>query len=61
MQVIHTIEEMHEMSKDELASYKSEIWRHWQKVDAIINYMAKIGQPKLLPSPSDVEFTEEEE
>ena len=61
MDEIKTIEEMHEMTKAELKAYSHQIWQFMRKVDAIVNYMDKIGTPKYLPAPVEVEYTEEEE
>ena len=61
MEEIKTIEEMHEMTVSELKAYSHDIWTHMRQVDAIVNYMEKVGKPKLLPAPTEVEFEEEEE
>ena len=61
MDEIKTVEEMHQMTKEELKAYSHEIWLLMRKVDAIVNYMDKIGTPKYLPAPVEVEYTEEEE
>ena len=58
---IKTIEELHEMSKEELKSYSHEVWTYMRKIDAIATYMDKIGTPKYLPAPTEVEYAEEEE
>lgn len=59
MEEIKTVEEMHEMTVRDLKEYSHEIWTHMRQVDAIVNYMEKVGQPKLLPEPVTVEFVED--
>ena len=61
MEEIKTIEEMHEMTKAELKAYSHTIWQYMRKVDAIVNYMDKVGMPKLLYEPTTVEYVMEEE
>jgi len=56
-----TVEEMHEMSLSELRDYVSSGYSHISDAIAIRDYRAKIGEPKLLPPPTEVEYTEEEE
>ncbi len=52
---------MHEMTKAELKAYSHTIWQYMRKVDAIVNYMDKVGMPKLLYEPTTVEYVVEEE
>ncbi len=56
-----TVEEMHEMSLSELREYVRDIYSHAADAGAIRDYRAQIGEPRLLPPPVEVEYTEEEE
>jgi hypothetical protein len=56
-----TIEELHEMTLSELRTYINDAFRHISEATAIRDYRAKIGEPKLLAQPVEVEFQEEEE
>ena len=58
MDEIKTIEELHQMTKEELKTYSHEVWVYMRKIDAIVTYMDKIGTPKYLPAPVEVEYTE---
>ena len=61
MNEIKKVEEMHEMTKAELKAYSHSIWKYMQQVDAIVNYMDKVGMPKLLYEPTTVEYVVEVE
>tara|TARA_B100000214_G_C23942846_1_gene616565 strand:- start:1283 stop:1471 length:189 start_codon:yes stop_codon:yes gene_type:complete len=56
-----TIEELHEMTLSELRTYINDAFSHISEATAIRDYRAKIGEPKLLAQPVEVEFQEEEE
>ncbi len=56
-----TVEEMHEMSLSDLREYIHEGFKHISNATAIRDYRAKIGEPKLLAQPVEVEYEEEEE
>lgn len=56
-----TTEEMHEMTTTELREYQREIYSHLADLSAIKDYRERIGEPKLLAQPTEVEFEEEEE
>jgi hypothetical protein len=56
-----THEEMHEMSLTELKDYIQDVWSHLYDAQAIKEYRSKIGEPRLLVKPTEVEFEEEEE
>ena len=56
-----THDEMHEMSLTELKDYVQDIWSHLYDAQAIQTYRVKIGEPKRLAAPTEVEFEEEEE
>ncbi len=56
-----TIEELHEMSLRDLREYIHQGFQHISEATAIRDYRAKIGEPKLLAQPVEVEFQEEEE
>tara|TARA_R110000824_G_scaffold222785_1_gene410549 strand:- start:1534 stop:1725 length:192 start_codon:yes stop_codon:yes gene_type:complete len=56
-----TIEEMHEISLTDLREYVRDIYQHASDAGAIRDYRAQIGEPKLLPQPTEVEFTEDDE
>ena len=56
-----TIEEMHEMTSTELREYQRDVYAHLADLSAIKDYRERIGEPKLLPQPTEVEFEEEEE
>ena len=58
---IYTTEEMHEMTVTELRDYISELYSHIQDVSAIRDYRQRIGEPRLLASPTVVEYEAEEE
>ena len=55
-----TIEEMHEMTGTELREYQREVYAHLADLSAIKDYRERIGEPKLLVQPTEVEFEEEE-
>lgn len=54
------IDEMHELSLRELKDYVQTIWSHLYEAQAIETYRVKIGEPRLLAAPAEVEFYEEE-
>ena len=56
-----TTEEMHEMTTTELREYQRDIYSHLADLSAIKDYRERIGEPKLLAQPTEVEFEEEEE
>ena len=56
-----TIDEMHEMSLSDLRDYVRNVYLHASDAGAIRDYRAQIGEPKLLPQPTEVEYLEEEE
>jgi len=56
-----TIEELHEMALSDLREYIHDAFKHIADATAIRDYRAKIGEPKLLAQPVEVEFQEEEE
>jgi hypothetical protein len=56
-----TIEQMHEMSLSELKEYVRDCFDHISDATAIRDYRQKIGEPRLLAAPIEVEFEEEEE
>tara|TARA_R100000664_G_scaffold3257_1_gene7525 strand:- start:363 stop:551 length:189 start_codon:yes stop_codon:yes gene_type:complete len=56
-----TIEELHEMALSELRTYINDAFSHISEATAIRDYRAKIGEPKLLAQPVEVEYEEEEE
>ena len=58
---IKTIEELHEMTVDEIDAYKNRIYSHCADISAIRDYRKRIGEPKMLAQPEVVEFEEEEE
>ena len=55
-----TTEEMNEMTVMELRDYISDLYSHIKDVKAIRDYRMRIGEPKLLIEPTEVEFEEEE-
>jgi len=55
-----TTEEMHEMTTTELREYQRDIYSHLADLSAIKDYRERIGEPKLLVQPTEVEFEEEE-
>tara|TARA_R110002020_G_scaffold54118_1_gene151148 strand:- start:273 stop:455 length:183 start_codon:yes stop_codon:yes gene_type:complete len=57
---IKTTETMHEMTVSELREYISDLYSFIQDVTAIREYRARIGEPRLLTAPVEVEFEEEE-
>tara|TARA_R110002020_G_scaffold31469_3_gene98048 strand:- start:1819 stop:2007 length:189 start_codon:yes stop_codon:yes gene_type:complete len=56
-----TIDEMHEMSLNDLRDYVRSVYLHVSDAGAIRDYRSQIGEPKLLPQPTEVEYSEEEE
>jgi len=57
---IKTNEEMHEMSLTELKEYIRDMYRHISDAGTIRDYREQIGEPNLLPAPTEVKFEEEE-
>ena len=55
-----THEEMHEMTVSELSQYISDTYDHIGDAIAVRDYRKKIGEPRLLEAPTEVEFEEEE-
>jgi len=61
MITMKTVEEMHEITLQELREYIRDVYSHASDAGAIRDYRAQIGEPKLLAAPVEVEFTEEDE
>ena len=57
---IKTTEELHEMTVSELREYISDLYSFIQDVTVIRDYRMRIGEPRLLVAPVEVEFEEEE-
>ena len=55
-----THEEMHEMTVSELSNYINEVFDHANDAMAVRDYRKRIGEPRLLEAPTEVEFEEEE-
>tara|TARA_R110002012_G_scaffold58404_2_gene151531 strand:+ start:2280 stop:2459 length:180 start_codon:yes stop_codon:yes gene_type:complete len=55
-----THEEMHEMTVSDLTTYISEVYDHANDAMAVRDYRKRIGEPRLLEAPTEVEFEEEE-
>ena len=60
MKDIKITEELHEMTVSELREYISDLYSFIQDVTAIRDYRMRIGEPRLLSAPVEVEFEEEE-
>ena len=60
MKKLYTTEEMHDMTVSELREYISDLYSHIQDVTAFRDYRMRIGEPRLLTEPTEVEFEEEE-
>ena len=58
---IKTVEEMHEMTISDLTEYISDLYSFVGDIVAIRDYRRRIGEPRLLAAPVEVEYTEEEE
>ena len=55
-----THEEMHDMTVSDLTDYISEVYDHASDAMAVRDYRKRIGEPRLLEAPTEVEFEEEE-
>ena len=55
-----THEEMHEMTVRELSDYISDTYSHIGDAIAVRDYRQKIGEPRLLEAPTEVDYEEEE-
>tara|TARA_R100000781_G_C4047350_1_gene116214 strand:+ start:355 stop:540 length:186 start_codon:yes stop_codon:yes gene_type:complete len=56
---IKTIAELHEMTVEEIDTYKNNIYTHCLDISAIRDYKKRIGEPKMLAEPEVAEFEEE--
>ena len=57
---VKTTEELHEMTVSELSEYISDLYSFVGDIIAIRDYRKRIGEPRLLVAPVEVEFEEEE-
>lgn len=58
---IKTIEELHEMTVEEIDAYKNNIYSYCCDISAIRDYKKRIGEPKMLAQPEVADFEVEEE